>query len=152
MMRRRGVGLLIALVAIVMVGATASLLVFHVGHLARREKQDRVCSYAQVVLDSGLAYARAHQQHLRTSTQPGELDLPTDGLVPGPAKARLTVKTEKGGRVRVRATVELGRSHATEEVVLPAESDGKVVPTRPAATQSSPVTPSSAPQAARNKD
>ncbi len=151
-MKRRGVGLLIALVAIVMVGATASLLVFHVGYLARREKHDRARTYAQVVLDSGLAYARAHQQRLRTSARPDALDLPADGLVPTPAKARLTIKTEKGGQIRVCATVALGRAHATEEAVLPPRSDGKVVPTRPAVTQPSPATSSSVPQAARNKD
>jgi hypothetical protein len=115
-MRRRAVGLVVAMVIATLVTTTMVLFSVHIAQLARQRQHDRARTYARVLLDSGVAYVQAHGGPLRADPPKAEFILPTDGLVPAPAAARLTLLAQNDGTIRIRARAELRRAHATEEV------------------------------------
>jgi hypothetical protein len=118
-MKRRAVALVLALVVITLVGATISLMVMHAGNMARQEMLTRAQGLARVLIDSGVAYVKAHQGKPTTAAAAGRVSLPTEELVSPPAKGQLILEVQNGRFVRMRAVVELGRTHATEELTLP---------------------------------
>ena len=118
-MRRRAVGLVIALVVIALVGGTLSLQALHIGHLSHARKTDRARSFAEILLDSGIAYAQVHSDVLRAAPPNKPMILPTDGLFPAPTKADLRLRSDKRGHIHVEAVVEFCRARATERAVLP---------------------------------
>lgn len=118
-MRRRAVGLLIALVVIALVGGTLSLQAMHVGHLSRARKIERARSFAQILLDSGIAYAQVHAHTIRATPADKPLILPTDDLFPAPTKARLLLRPGERGVIHIEAAVQFGTASATERAVLP---------------------------------
>lgn len=117
-MRRRGFGLILVLAVMTLVGTALTLMALHVGQLARQRQHDRARTFAQVVLDSGVAYARSHRGPVATAPNTTEVALPTEGLLPAPARASLTLQPADDGSIRVIARVDYGRAHATEEAVI----------------------------------
>jgi hypothetical protein len=131
-MKRRAVGLVLAMLITTLTGAAITLMTFHAGRMMIERRNEAVRTYAQVLLDSGMAYARTHAAEVRNKAPAAELALPTEGLLPPSCVARLSLRVQESGAIRIRAAVELGRVHATEEGVLQP-------PTKPIAT-TSPVT------------
>jgi len=132
-MKRRGVGLLIAILVTTLVGMTISLMTLHIGQLARLRQADRARGAARILLDSGMAYAAVHRESLRANPPKDERVLPTDDLLPAPGKSRLTLRAQGDGKVRLRAVVEYGRARATEDAVV-VTSPPRTMGTSPATT------------------
>ncbi|MBN1492063.1 MAG: hypothetical protein JXA69_19270 [Phycisphaerae bacterium] len=140
MMRRRGIGMIVALTVITLVGATTALLTLQVGRMVQQRKQDRARSFAQLVLASGLAYVEVHAQTLCEQPLAEPLSLPTEGLVPAEATPELKLSKTEAGHIAVEVVVTLGRARATEREVLSVGSAA-----RPPASAPAPATPPPAP-------
>lgn len=118
-MRRRGFGLVIALTTITVVGATVSLMMLYSARIFQQRRQEQARTTAQLVLDSGVAYAQSHRQQLRANPPAQRLTLPAGDLVAAPAQTTLSLQMRDAAAIRVHATVVMGTIHASEEITVP---------------------------------
>ncbi len=115
--RRRGLGLVAAVAIVACAVAAMSLMTKHVGQLASQRLHDRARTFAQVLVDSGMAYAKLHSEELSRMPAGTAVELPTNGLLPAPARPRLTLAIDEN-TVRIVASVTYARASAREEVRL----------------------------------
>ncbi len=115
-MKRRGVGLVVALVVTTVVGAAVSLMSLHAMNLARRHQHDRARMWVRSLAESGAAYAHTYRGVRSTATAPKGIELPTASLVPAGTEARLVLTAEPNGATHVTAQVTIARFHLVEEL------------------------------------
>jgi hypothetical protein len=120
-MRRRGFGMVIAMVVLTLVGATLALLMREVGRLVqtRLESQARVA--ARLAVDSGAAYVAARGGTLAAELPADGLALPCEAIAPRGVRLSLTVHRAVDGAVLVRAAAAASRARATEERIVAVE-------------------------------
>ena len=120
-MSRRGVGLVIALTVVTLVGATVSLLTLQVGAMVRQRHCEQARTYAQVLIDSGIAYVEAHRDQLAQDPLSDAIVLPVEQLLPSSVQAGLTLRRLEDNtriRIQIQAWVGAGRFRACEERTL----------------------------------
>lgn len=118
-MKRRAVGLVIALVVITLVGSTISLLTLQVNAMVRQRQQEKNRTYAQMLIDSGLAYVQVHRDQLVQTPSSELITLPVDQILPSSMNAGLRLeRMEDSKAIRISAWVGMGRLKAQQERTL----------------------------------
>jgi len=101
-MKRRAVGLVIALVVITLVGSAVSLLTLQVTAMTRQRLHDKNRTCAQMLIDSGIAYVQMHQSQLVQTPLTEPIALPVSQILPTTVKAGLTLeRLEDSGAIRI---------------------------------------------------